>query len=73
MFDIFVTVYIFFASIAIGIVVLKEYQSRQELLANKKRREEDNYSKWLLHTGLHETAYYFNTYGIRIFSGKRIF
>lgn len=73
MFDIFITVYIIFAVIAIGIIPLKEYQFRQKLLANKKRIEENNYSQWLFHTGLHETAYYFNTSGIRIFGGKRIF
>ena len=73
MFNIFIIVYIIFAAIAFGIVVLKEHQFRQKLLANKKRREENNYSQWLFHTGLHETAYYFNTSGIRIFGGKRIF
>lgn len=49
----------------VGMLALKEYYCSQTLLANKKRREEEDYNHWLHTIGLHETSYYFNSTGIR--------
>ena len=55
-----------FLIIFASMLALKEYRCKQDLRRNIKRREEDNYNRWLHKTGLHETSYYFNPSGIRI-------
>ncbi len=51
----------------ICIHLLKEYRYSQRTIKNRMRRkEEDDYNRWLHTIGLHETSYYFNPSGIRI-------
>jgi len=51
----------------IGIMGIKEYRYNQRTIKNRMRRkEEDNYNRWLHTIGLHETSYYFNPSGIRL-------
>jgi len=53
----------------IGIIVIKEYWYSQRTIKNRMRRkEEDDYNRWLHTIGLHETSYYFNPSGVRILS-----
>ena len=69
---VYITIWVIFAIIIIGIVISKEYKSRQAMLASKKRGEEEDYNRWLHKVGLHETSYFFNPSGVRILNGWRL-